>query len=122
MENGGAAAGIAGLFMNLIVLAIIVVIVIAQWKVFEKAGKPGWAVLIPIYNLIVMLEIVDRPMWWILLLLCTGPIGGLLLSMDLAENFGKSKGWGIGMLFFLGFVGFPMLAFGDAQYTKISRQ
>jgi hypothetical protein len=121
MENG-SGAGIAGLLINLIILAIFVVLVISLWKVFEKAGKPGWAALIPIYNLIVLLEIVDRPLWWLLLFLCAGPVGQLLVSMDLAENFGKSKLWGIGMLFFLGIIGYPLLAFSDAQYTKISRQ
>ncbi len=122
MDNGGLAGALIGLVFNLIILAYVVVLIMAQWKIFEKAGKPGWAAIVPIYNLIVLLEIVDRPLWWIFLLICTGPIGGILISMDLAENFGKTKGWGIGMLFFLGFIGFPMLGFGDAQYTKISRQ
>jgi len=119
MENGSAGGGIVTM---IVYIAIIVAMVAAQWKIFEKAGKPGWAAIIPVYNLVILLEIIDRPLWWLLLVLCIGPVGMILIAMDLAENFGKSKGWGIGMLFFLGIVGYPILGFGDAQYTKISRQ
>ena len=53
----------------LVQLAVIVLLVAAAWKVFTKAGKPGWAALIPIYNIVVMLQMTGRPVWWILLLL-----------------------------------------------------
>jgi uncharacterized membrane protein YhaH (DUF805 family) len=117
MENGGIP-----LPMMIVYLVIIVASIAGMWKTFEKAGKPGWASLIPVYNWIVLLEIIDRPIWWIALLLCTGPIGMILVGMDLGENFGKSKGWGAVLLGLFGFVGFPLIGFGDAQYTKISRQ
>ena len=65
---GAAAAGAAGVGM-LINLAIVVVGIVAQWKIFTKAGKPGWAAIIPIYNVVVWLEIVGRPIWWIVLCL-----------------------------------------------------
>ena len=93
------------------------------WKVFVKAGKPGWAILVPIYNLIVMLEIVRRPLWWIVLFLIpfVNIVAAAIVAMDMAEAFGKSKGWGIVMLFLFGFVGYPMLAFSDASYTAPSR-
>lgn len=120
MEQSGGGGG--SIVTMIIYLVVIVAMIAGMWKTFEKAGKPGWAAIVPIYNLFVLIEIVDRPMWWLALLLCTGPIGTLLVSMDLAENFGKSKGWGIGMLWILAPVGYPMLGFGDATYTKISRQ
>ena len=58
----GAAAG-AGLFIILIYLAIVLLMIASMWKVFTKAGKPGWAAIVPIYNTIVLLEIVGKPIW-----------------------------------------------------------
>ncbi|MBW7856737.1 MAG: signal peptidase I [Leptonema sp. (in: Bacteria)] len=116
-ESGGG-----GIFTMIIYLAITVAMIAGLWKTFEKAGEPGWAAIIPIYNIIVMLKIVDRPMWWILLFLCVGPVGSILVGMDLGENFGKSKAWGAIMLGILGVIGFPMIGFGSDQYTRISRQ
>jgi hypothetical protein len=114
----GAATGAMGMMM-LVYLAVVVLFVVAGWKIFEKAGKPGWAVLVPFYNVIVMLEIVGRPLWWIVLMLIplVNFVIAIILTMDLAVSFGKSKGWGIVLLFLFGFVGFPMLAFGDAKYV-----
>lgn len=120
MNSGGNT--VVSLITTLIYIVIIVAMIAGMWKTFEKAGKPGWAALIPIYNYIVLLEVIDRPMWWIVLLLCTGPIGMILVSMDLAENFGKSKGWGIAMLAILAPIGYAMIGFGDATYTRVSRQ
>lgn len=110
--------------MIIIYVIVFAVIIASLWKIFDKAGEPGWAAIVPIYNIIVLLKIVDRPIWWIVLYLipCVNIVPAILIPMDLAENFGKSKGWGFGMLVILGIVGYPMLAFGDAQYTKISRQ
>ncbi len=103
-----------------IILAVFFIIV--GWKIFTKAGKPGWAVIIPIYNIIVMLEIVNRPIWWIILYLIPGvnAIVGIIVMIDLAKSFGKSVGFAVGMIF-LGIIFFPILAFGDAQYQRIER-
>jgi len=113
MNEGGSALG------TLIYLAVVIASIAGMWKVFVKAGKPGWAVIIPIYNFIVLLEIVGKPIWWIVLMLI--PIVNfvviIIISMDLAVCFGKSKGWGFGLLFILPFVGYPMLGFGDATYS-----
>ena len=68
MENsqlGGAT--LAAILIPALLLSI--VLIAAQWKIYTKAGKPGWACIIPIYNLIVLLEIVGKPVWWFLLLL-----------------------------------------------------
>lgn len=120
MNSGGNTV------VSLITLVIEIVVIVAwiagMWKTFEKAGKPGWAAIIPIYNYIVLLEIIDRPMWWIVLLLCTGPIGMILVGMDMGENFGKSKGWGAVLLGILAPIGYAMVGFGDATYTRVSRQ
>ena len=106
----------AGIFL-VVQLAIIIFLIASIWKVFTKAGQPGWASIIPIYNIIVMLQIVGRPWWWILLLLI--PIVNLvifiIISIDMAKSFGKGAGFGIG-LFLLGIIFYPILGFGNATY------
>ena len=95
--------------------AYAILIIAAWWKIFSKAGQPGWAAIIPIYNWIVWCKIVGRPAWWVLLLLICFPIFFIILSIDLAKSFGKGVGFAIGMIF-LGFIFFPILGFGSAQY------
>jgi hypothetical protein len=104
--------------LGFIPFAFFVLMIISAWKVFEKAGKPGWACLIPIYNLIVMLEIVDRPWWWLFLLLIplVNMVFAVILCVDLAKAFGQGAAFGIGLLL-LGFIFYPILAFGDASYV-----
>ncbi len=115
-EGGGGGGMVAGI-IGLIYLAVIVLMVASMWKIFDKAGQPGWAALIPIYNIIVLLEIVGRPVWWFILMLIpvVGFIIGILVVVDLAKSFGQSVGFGIGFLF-LPFIFAPLLAFGDASY------
>jgi hypothetical protein len=113
MNQGGSTVTL------IIYLAIFALVLAGMWKVFEKAGKPGWAAIIPIYNFIVLLDIVRKPIWWIILLLIplVNFIIMIIISMDLAVCFGKSKGWGFGLLVILPFVGYPMLGFGQDKYT-----
>ncbi len=116
--RGGIFAALFGGAFALIGLAILLVVFVSFWKIFEKAGKPGWAGIVPIYNAIVLLEIVGRPLWWIVLLLvpCVNFVVGILLSIDLAKSFGKDVAYGLG-LFLLPFIFFPLLAFSDARYV-----
>lgn len=88
-----------------------------MWKAFEKAGKPGWGAIIPIYNLILMLEIAGKPLWWIILYLIpiVNIVIGILVSIEIAQKFGKDSGFGIGLAL-LGFIFWPILGFGDATY------
>jgi len=115
--GGGDGAGIVGVLGFLVYLALIAVVIASMWVVFTKAGKPGWAAIIPIYNVVVLLEIVGRPIWWLLLLFipCVGVVVAVLLMIDLAKSFGKGVGFGVGLAL-LGFVFMPMLAFSDARY------
>jgi len=110
--NAGAWVGTA------IYLAVIVLMIVALWKVFEKAGKPGWAAIIPIYNTIILLEIVGRPVWWIVLLLipCVGIVFAIIVMNDLSKSFGKGIGYTLGIIF-LPFIFIPLLGFGDARYS-----
>ena len=105
-------------FQLIVILAIALVMIIAYWKIFEKAGKPGWAVLIPIYNLIVLLEIVGKPLWWIFLFLIpfVNIIFGIWVINLLSKSFGKNEGFTVGLIL-LGIIFYPILGFGDAKYV-----
>lgn len=98
-------------------IALAIVAIAGMWKTFEKAGKPGWAAIVPIYNAVVLIEIAGRPLWWILLLLI--PIVNwvvmIIISIDVAKNFGQTTGFGVGLAL-LGFIFYPVLGFGDYQY------
>ena len=98
-------------------LAFTILMIAAWWKIFSKAGQPGWAAIIPIYNWIVWCKIVGRPWWWILLLLIpfVNLIILIILMIDLAKSFGKGVGFGIGLIL-LAVIFFPILGFGSAQY------
>ncbi|MBC8869987.1 MAG: signal peptidase I [Planctomycetes bacterium] len=106
------------MFMMALYFAVIILLIAALWKVFSKAGKPGWAAIVPIYNCIVLLEICGRPIWWIILLLipCVNIVILLLINIDLAKSFGKDVGFGIG-LWLLGIIFLPILGFGKSQYV-----
>lgn len=110
-QDGGSS------ILLLIWLAIIVVVMAGWWKTFSKAGQPGWGCLIPIYNVIVLLQIAGRPLWWIILFFIpfVNFVVGIVVSIDVARNFGKGPGFGLGLAF-LPFIFYPILGFGDAQY------
>ena len=101
----------------IIALAIAVVYIAGLWKTFDKAGKPGWAAFIPIYNVFLWLDIAGRPIWWIILLLIPliNIVVGIIMSIDIARNFGKGVGFGLGLAF-LGVIFYPILGFGNARY------
>ena len=109
----------AGIGMGVLIcyLAVLLLIVIGMWMIFVKAGKPGWASIIPIYNLVVLLEIVGKPIWWIILMLIplVNLIVYIIVLVELAKRFGKGIGFALG-LFFFPFIFFPILGFGSAQY------
>ena len=119
-NNFGAEAPPEGPSIVAILCAVVfaIVIIAAMWKVFEKAGEPGWAAIIPIYNLIVLLKIAGRPAWWIILFIIpfVNLVVSILVSIDIAKRFGKGTGFGIGLAL-LGFIFYPILGFGDARYN-----
>lgn len=93
--------------------------VAVYWRIFAKAGKPGWAAIIPIYNIIILFQIIKRPVWWLLLFFIpfVNLIISVVMSIDLAKAFGKSEVFGIIGLFLFPIVGYPMLAFGSSKYV-----
>jgi hypothetical protein len=104
--------------VHLIQLIIVILILVSLWKVFEKAGRPGWAAIIPIYNCYIMLQIASKPGWWLILMFIplVNFVVGFIVCLAVAEKFGRGTGFAVG-LFFLAFIFLPILAFSDAKYS-----
>ncbi len=104
----------------IIYLFIVVLLLISMWKIYEKAGRQGWEGIIPIYNLYVMLQIINRPWWWLLIMIFI-PIVNFIFSIialyEFLGKFGKGIGFTIATIFFP-FITLPMLAFGDDQFRN----
>ncbi|MCF6177549.1 MAG: DUF5684 domain-containing protein [Victivallaceae bacterium] len=113
--DGGSGGSTVVLLIQLVIAAVVI---IGMWKVFTKAGQPGWAVLIPIYNIIVMLQIAGKPIWWIILFFIpiVNIVVAILVPIAIAKAFGKGVGFGLGLIF-LGFIFYPILGFNDSQYV-----
>ncbi len=113
----GAEAGTAGMIAMLVWMAVIVTVIAGMWRVFSKAGQPGWGVLVPIYNVFLMCKIAQRPAWWLILLFVpvVNLIIGVIMSIDIAKHFGKGTGFGVGLAL-LGVIFYPILGFSSAQY------
>lgn len=121
MESAGPS--LIGLIVpGIIGVLIAVVMILAMWKIFAKAGQPGWASLVPIYNIIVLLQIVGKPVWWIILLFIpiVNFVISIILALELAKVFGKSGGFAAGLIL-LPVVFYPLLGFGDASYVGARR-
>lgn len=131
-SSAGAAGALAGFalfggFFLFIWLAVAVVAIVAMWKIFEKAGQPGWKAIVPIYNLWTMCEIVGRPGWWALSIFASIiPFIGWILPfavsiivvLELGSAFGKDMGWSILLLVIFSLVGMLILGFGDDKFDK----
>lgn len=117
ISSGGFFALMASLW--LIFIAIYIFMVVVQWKIFVKAGKPGWASLIPIYNTVVLLQIVGKPDWWVILLMVPMVNAAVLIiiALELAKSFAKSSTFAIFGLILFPIVGYPMLALDKSTYV-----
>lgn len=120
----GNKAGLAALFAGigvafvLVYLALVILMIIARWKVNAKAGQPGWACLIPFYNLYVELRVAGMSPLWLLALLACGVgylIPWVICQVKTAQRFGKDIGFGLGLIF-LHLIFLLILGFGSAQY------
>ncbi|MFC2098336.1 DUF5684 domain-containing protein [Bacteroidota bacterium] len=118
---------LAGLGTGMLVfgLAVMVFMIISWWIVLKKAGQPGWAILIPVYNFLVILRVAGKPWWWVFaILLAIIPFVGAILLLvvmilvfhGISKNFGKGAGFTVGLVL-LSFVFVPILAFGKAEYS-----
>jgi hypothetical protein len=101
----------------LIVLFYLAIEALMFWKLFEKAGQPAWASLIPIYNAYILIKISGKPGWWLLLLIIpvVNVVFGIWLCNMISKSFGKDEGFTVGLAL-LGIIFFPILGFGDAKY------
>jgi uncharacterized protein DUF5684 len=101
----------------IVAVAAMVFYIASMWKIYAKAGQPGWAAIIPIYNVIVLHQIVGKPLWWVLLYLVpiVNIVIGIIVTHALSLSFGKGTGFTVGLIF-LGFIFYPILAWSDAQY------
>ncbi len=103
-----------GIFI-VIYLAVVVFLIASIWKTFEKAGQPGWAAIVPIYNFYIMAQIAGVKNWWLIFI----PIANIYIAIvtlnGISKSFGKDVGFTIGLIL-LGIVFWPMLGFGDAKY------
>ena len=106
------SGGAGGIVTMVVYLAFMVLFVAGLWKTFVKAGEPGWAAIVPIYNIITILKLGGKPWFWAFIPI-VGPIMLIIAEIELAKRFGKGTGFGIGLAF-LPFIFFPMLGFGSA--------
>jgi len=109
---------LGALFGGAMMLAVVVVTIIGGWKVFKKAGQPGWAILVPFYNIYILLKIAGRPGWWLLLFLIplVNIVIAIIVAIDVAKCFGQSAVFGVILIFLLGGIGYLILGFGNYRY------
>jgi hypothetical protein len=115
--NGAAAFGAFFMIVMLVSLGIALVSIAGMWKAFQKAGQPGWAAIVPIYNVYVMIKVAGDPPWWLILLFVpfVNFLIAIVVSIHVAEAFGEGVGFGLGLAV-LGFVFWPLLGFGEYDY------
>ena len=130
-SSAGNSTDMGLLFAFLPIYFIVVAVgIVAMWKVFTKAGKPGWAAIVPFYNTWVLAEVGGKPGWWGLVAILVSPIPFLgsiisiililLISLGVAKNFGKSTVFGVIGLFLFSLVGYLILGFGKAKYQAVA--
>ena len=98
------------------VIACVLLMLVSMWRVFEKAGQPGWTAIIPFVNYFFLAKAAGKPAWWGLLMFVpiVNIIVWFIVCIDLSKRFGGGTGFGIGLAL-LPIVFFPILAFGDAE-------
>ena len=118
MENSGG--GIVAVVVSLVMAAMFIACLVGIWKMFKKAGQPGWGSLIPFYNVYLLLKIAEKPGWWLVLFVI--PIVNLyalvVVSINIAKAFGKGIGFAIGLMI----LNVPLYAFlglSKAQYVGV---
>jgi len=103
------------LIVCLFYLGFIFFLIASIWKIYTKAGQPGWACLIPFYSFYILAKIVGIKNWWLIFIPLANIYIAIVAIFKLAKVFGKGTGFGFGLLF-LGFIFYPILGFGDATY------
>jgi len=118
--SAGVGAGGAALIAGgaILYVAFIVLMIASLWKLFDKGGQKGWCAIIPILNIVVLIKLVHKELWWIILFLipCVNIIAVIVIYFNVAKAFGKGAGYGIGTII-LPWIFIPILAFGKSQYV-----
>ncbi len=126
MYSSFAQSYLSGPFL-ILELVFFVLVVAGIWMVFIKAGRHGWAAIIPFYNLWTLVKVADRPVWyfWVMLILAFIPIVNiativmlLIVDIDVCRHFGHGAGYGV-LLWLFPFVMYPVLGFGKSQYLGL---
>jgi hypothetical protein len=117
-NTGNVVAAAFGGMALLFWMAVGVIVIIGGWKVFEKSGQPGWAILVPFYNLYVMLQVAGRPGWWLILYFIplVNFIIMIVVAIDIARAFGQGAAFGFFLLFLFCGIGYLILGFGNYEY------
>ena len=108
------------LLYMLLSLVFTVYMYASMWRIYAKAGEPGWTAIIPVYSIIILLKIVNKPWWWFFLLLI--PVANIVFAIILTHRLSKAFGNGVGFtlgLIFLPFIFIPLLGFGDYSFKLI---
>jgi hypothetical protein len=112
MTTGGATLWVA------IAVVLAIIVIVAFWRMFQKAGRPGWAAIIPVYNTYTLIKVAGRPGWWLLLYFI--PVVNLIIHVvvciGVAKAFGRSTVFGVVGLWLFSVIGYMMLGFGSDQY------
>jgi hypothetical protein len=121
---GASSSGAGWLFggiMWIFYVVFIILVIAGLWKTFVKAGHPGWGAIIPIYNTYLMIKIAGRPGWWLILYFIpfVNIIILLIVSLDIAKNFGHGAGYGI-LLWLFAPIMYLVLGFGSDTYRPVN--
>lgn len=113
--------GAASLLIFIFGFVVFFIYIVAVWKVYKKAGKPGWASIIPFYSTYVLLKIAGRPGWWFLLYFVpiVQLVINIIVSIDIAKKFSRSTLFGIFLIWLLPLIGFVILSEGKSQYMGV---
>jgi hypothetical protein len=129
LSNDSLSITTTGLFYSILYSMRILLIKVAvlfmllyiesSWLIYKKAGKQGWAAFVPIYNTIILLEIVNKPIIWFFYMMI--PVVNIIyvikLNVELAKKFGKDESFAVGLLL-IPFVFYPILGFGEEKYLQ----
>ena len=112
-----------GFLFLFIIFFIVPLFIIPGWLIYVKAGKAGWASIVPIYSTIVLLQIVNKP-WWFIFLFVVPFVQGIVtiwVTNLLSKSFGKGVGFTIGLIV-LPFVFYPILGYGSSTYKMLTKE
>lgn len=118
-----AFAGTLLLIQLFFMLLVLVPSIAGMWGVFVKAGEPGWASIVPVYNAIVLLRVAGLPLWYVVLLFipCLSILLGIAAAFGLAKRFNVGVGFAVGLIL-LPFIFYPILGLGSAEFDDGRRR